>query len=582
MRVLALTSPARLPTTSPDPGLWWDAVAAAGCHELIRFSANEAWWRVICGDKPKKLILAPLGAMEAFGRRALWRSQDIALAEDGRAAGRALESLRTPAPFASAAAYVAALAPLARYLDDLNRAQGEIAVTVGSGPLERGVNYLDSVSIVAHSRLDTFLSKTIEEALASCPGDLGFVTFSLTGPEDLMTSLIAARLLRARNPGVHLCLVDHSNEHYSLLPHLESSRGALVFDGVFDSIVVSKDDRDDLIPALIEAAAEGRPVLGRATRSNVPGARPYTESRFAPPAPLPVFSPETILMTRLSARRCYWSRCAYCAHNNKYDDRGAPSQSDIPAALDRVSAFLAKGYGYINFTDEALSPGMLRGLALEIKRRGLTFNWVCRSKLELSHDAELFKLIAESGCREIQYGLETTSARVLKLMDKHVDGLDEGGMAKAFRAMTDAGVGVHLNLLAGFPGDTLADTKGSVEFLLREFPGLRGASFFVSAFTLLPDTPITKDPGRFGVSNVAVHGDLAQACTYDLDPLLAPAVAEIREALPGLDRRLHDELGWNGLADESTGRVLQFLYFGSGHGSIFKARADNPFACPKP
>lgn len=581
MRVLALTSPGRLPTSSPDPGLWWDAVAGTGRHELVRFSANEAWWRVICGERAKALILAPMGTLEGAGRRALWRSRNIALAEDGAAAGRSLESLKTPAPFASASAYLSALAPVARYLADLNRAQDEIYTYVEVGPHARGVNYLDSASVIAYSRRDTFLSRTIEESLAGCPRDIGFVALSPTNSEDLLTNIIAARVLRERNPGIHVCLVDHAFESHSLLPHMEALRDSGALDAVFDSVVVAKDERDDLVPALIDAAAAGRPIRGYVTRGAVPAAAPRAGLRHAPPAPLPAFSPGAIVVTRLSARRCYWSRCAFCAHNNKYDDRGVPSQADVPAALDRIEAFLAAGYGYVNFADEALSPTMLRALATEIKRRRLAFNWVCRSKLEVSHDAELFALIAEAGCREIQFGLETTSPRVLKLMDKHVEGLDEERMARAFRAMSDAGVGVHVNLLAGFPGDTLADTKGSVDFLIREFSRLRGTSFFISAFALLPDTPIAKAPERFGVRNIASGGDLAQAYTYDLDPGIGPGVQEVLAAVPGLARRLHDELGWSGLADEATGALFRTLYFGSGHGSIFKARPDNPFALPK-
>ncbi len=581
MKVLTLTTPSRLPTSSADPGLWWDAVAAGGRHELLRFSANEAWWRVICGEKTKELLLAPLGLLAGVQQRALWRSRNIALAEDGRAAGLALESLKTCRPFESAAAYVAALSPLARYLADFNRAQDEFAVDVVIGPKAREVNYQDSASVVAYSRRDTLLSRTIEESLSGCPKDVGFVAFSLTSPEDLLTILIAARLMRTRNPGVHLCLIDFGYEHYSLSPHLESLRAARTLDGVFDSIIASKDDRDDLVPALIEAAAEGRPARGYVTRAGVPGVRPLAASRGALPSPLPSFSPEPIIVTRLSARRCYWSRCAYCAHNNKYDDRGVPSQTEIPVALDRIEAFLAAGYRYVNFSDEALSPAMLRGLALEIKRRGVKFSWVCRSKLEHAHDEDLFALLAEAGCKEIQFGLETTSERMLRLMDKHVEGLDERAMSRAFRAMSDAGVAVHLNLLAGFPGDALADAKGSVDFVIREFPRLRGATFFLSGFALLPETPVSMTPERFGVRNISVGGDLAQACSFDLDPAIAPAVAEALEAIPSLSRRAHDELGWSGFADEAVGPTFRALYFASGHGAIFKARADNPFACPK-
>ena len=97
MRVLALTPPGRFPSVALDTGLWWDRVAAGGRHELLRFSANYAWWRVICSERFKKLALEPLSAIDRVKRRAEWRAQGIALAEDAKAASRSLDYDTNPA-----------------------------------------------------------------------------------------------------------------------------------------------------------------------------------------------------------------------------------------------------------------------------------------------------------------------------------------------------------------------------------------------------------------------------------------------------------------------------------------------------
>ena len=582
MRVLALTPPGRFPTTIADLGAWWDAVAETGQHEMLRFSANHAWWRAVCGAGMKEFVLQPLGRLDRLRRRALWRSRNIALKEDSLAAARALEALQTPAPYTTADNYINVIAPIACYLADLNRAQAEFAIDIAYGAHVRDLKYLDSATLVRYSRQDTILSRTIVAALKECPPDLGFVALSVTGLEDLLTSLIAARHLRARNANVHISLVDHGYENFSLHAHTPALRTAGTLDSIFDSIVVSKDERDDVVPALIAALGAGRVARGYLTRASLPDLQPSAPRRVSPPPPLPTFSPEPILVTRLSGRRCYWSRCSYCGHNNKYDDRGAPAHADIPTTLDRIEAFIAAGYSrYVNFSDEALSPSMLRQLARELERRRLTLNWVCRCKIERAHDAGLFAQIAKAGCKEIQYGLETTSPRMLKLMDKHVEGIDEPRIAQAFRDMAAVGIGVHVNLIGGFPGDSLADTEGSVDFIRREFANLRSASYFISAFTLLPDTPIAQEPERFGLSEITAHGDLAQAMTYQLRSDIAETTQAVMDAIPRLDQQLADALAWSRLADGPAGTMVMMLYFGSGHGALFKARADNPFADPK-
>jgi hypothetical protein len=54
----------------------------------------------------------------------------------------------------------------------------------------------------------------------------------------------------------------------------------------------------------------------------------------------------------------------------------------------------------------------------------------------------------------------------------------------------------------------------------------------------------------------------------------------VLENIPRLRQRLDDDLGWSQLAIKPGGALASELYFGSGHGSVFKARSDNPFANP--
>lgn len=580
MRVLALTPPGRFPSVALDTGLWWDRVAASGRHDLLRFSANYTWWRVVCSARFKALALGSLNAMDRIKRRAEWRAQGIALAEDAEAAGRSLDLLETTQTFRSAEDYIASLSGLASYLPALNLAQAEFRVSIAEGPAVNDLFYADSGPLVRYSEFDSLLAATVRAALDCCPDDVGFVALSISSPQDLLTALIAARVLRKRNPAVHISLVDHGYENFSLHAHIESLRKAMTLDSVFDTVIVSKDDRDDLVPALIDAIAEGRTIRGYLTRDSLPVRAPDPREMFHPPPPLPSFSPEPILWTRLSKRRCYWSRCTYCTQNAKYDDPRAPSRAEILRTLDRVEACIAAGYRYFYFSDEALSPSTLRLLAEQIDARGLKFRWACRCKLEKAHTPELFERLGKSGCYEILYGLETTSNRILKLMDKYVEGIDEPEIGEVFRAMEAAGIGIHVNLIGGYPGDTVEETRKSVDFLIREFSQRRGGTYVLNKFDALVETPIVQQPEKFGLARVLESGDIAQSYEFELDAEIRASTTEVFNEIPRLQRRLNDELGWSALANGPEGPLALELYFGSGHGAIFKSRADNPFANP--
>jgi hypothetical protein len=580
VRVLVLTSPGRFPTVVFDPGLWWGRVAAAGRHDLCRFSANYAWWRTLCSPRFKGVAMAPLGTLDRVRQQAEWWAQGIVLDSDAAAAGRSLSALMTPEPFLSASHYTGALAPLARYLADANRAQSEFAISAAAGPRVNDLDYTDSATLVRYSEHDSLLSRSIAVALEDCPADLDVLALNVTSPEDLLTALIVARHLRTRNPGIHISLIDHGYENFSLHAQIEPLRRAGSLETVFDTIIASKDARDDLVPALIDALAQGQTVAGFLTRASLQVAARIGAEEFYPPPPLPTFVPEPILWMRLSARRCYWSKCNYCTQNSKYENARAPARSEILTSLDRIEACIAVGYRYFYFSDEALSPSTLRLLADEIDRRRMKFYWACRCKLERAHNAELFDRLGRSGCYEILYGLETTSARVLKLMDKYVEGLDEARMAEVFREMEAAGIGIHVNLIGGYPGDTLVETRQSVDFLIRAFAKVRGGTYVLNRFAMLADTPIAGEPNRYGVARVSITGDLAQSHEFELMPHIASDTNPVLDDIERLRRLLDDDLGWSRLGVSPEGALATELYFGSGHGSIFKARSDNPFANP--
>ena len=52
-------------------------------------------------------------------------------------------------------------------------------------------------------------------------------------------------------------------------------------------------------------------------------------------------------------------------------------------------------------------------------------------------------------------------------MDKEVHGLDQDGVRRILDQANEAGIGLHISLMAGFPGDGPADAAASVSSSLR-------------------------------------------------------------------------------------------------------------------
>jgi hypothetical protein len=579
--VVAVIPPGRFPTVVHDPGNWW-AIAASEGHEPRRWSANSAWWRHLCSQAGADVVAAHSRGLGFGGRLRLRRA--------ARAAARGLEALTRPETFGREASYLAAVASLARYIRMLNAAASGISFGLDGGVEVDDLAYDSSAALVAAAEGDGPIADLIGGILDEAPfargRDRAVLLMNVTLPEDLFLGLALISGLRRAGSEFHACLIDHGHENFTLRPHLARLRGAGTLDRIFDTIVEAKDERDRLVPAVLRAlgaGAEPRGYLTSASPVLAPFLGPASElvprssaGAITRPPPVPTFMPEPVLVTRLSSRRCYWARCAFCIHNVKYDDRRVISTADVPAAVDGLETWLDAGYRIVTLNDEALAPPILAAVCDELERRQVhrrhpDFRWTCRSKLELGFGAELFRRLRAAGCVEILFGLESASERVRGLMDKTVAGLDTTRLLEIIRAAGAAGIGVHLNLIAGFPGETLEELTESLRFLVAALHDARFATYVVNEFVVFPATPVAEDPERFGIEIAQGTGDMPALIPHRPLDRWAREARWIRAKLPELRADLDQDLGWAGMTGSSDLAVARHLVFATGHGALFKA-----------
>ncbi|TBR21314.1 radical SAM protein [bacterium] len=554
MKVALLTVPGKFPTLLHDPGVLWSTASRHPGAEVTRLSANFEWWRLLCGATP---------------------------------AGDALEAFRSPEVFSSRRRYFAAVAELTGFLAAYNAGQTELSVDLFRGPAVRGLNYDDSGALAEYARRDTALSRGVAAALDRLDLSADVFLFSVTFPQDLLTAMVAARLIRERRGAdPYLCLADHGYENFSLHVHAPALEDSGHLAGFFDGIVLSKQERRTVLAHVLERLSAGVRLEGflHAEGLGLPKDAGFAAYPYVPSPPLETFAPKPVLWTRVSERRCYWSRCSFCVQNAKYDNPQPPSLGEVEGSLDKLSALAAAGYEYLVFSDEALSPSVLKALSEGILRRGLKLKWSCRCRIETSFTPEILARMREAGCYEILFGLESASARMLKLMEKHDKGLDLDAVRALWRRCDAAGIGVHITMIAGFPGDTPEDSALTADFVSEALRGVRHATFKLNYFSLFPDTPVFNAPERFGVLLGEGGGDMPMSYPYALTPELAAPMRAVEDLYPDLVERLYGRLGWTEFlrrhgGGEAVDKALH-LYFHTGHGTFFKTDAREVFGDP--
>ncbi len=194
------------------------------------------------------------------------------------------------------------------------------------------------------------------------------------------------------------------------------------------------------------------------------------------------------------AHGCYWHRCAFCDTSLDYIGRfKAPEASTVVDHMERVLEQTHRT-GF-HFVDEALPPKLLREVAEEILKRGLTVSFWGNIRFEKAYTAELCDLLAEAGMVAVSGGLEVASDRLLKLIDK---GVTIAQTIDACRHLRDAGIMVHTYLMYGFPTETLQETVDALETVRRMFDEGIVQSAFWHRYAMTCHSPSGLNPERYG------------------------------------------------------------------------------------
>jgi anaerobic magnesium-protoporphyrin IX monomethyl ester cyclase len=286
--------------------------------------------------------------------------------------------------------------------------------------------------------------------------------------------------------------------------------GALKLWDLFDSAIVYEGEVSLL--RLVEALERGQDLSvvpnlmyrdGHTVHVNE-----FKAPEAAPTLPNPDFegldldlylAPERVLPVSAS-RGCYWGRCAFC--NVGYGESCTFSER----RADQVAAemmILSQAYDtrHFFFSDEALSPRMLKRLSARLSEARADLCWTCCARFEPALDAELLVQMRQAGCRMVLYGLESGSQRVLDRMNK---GTRLETVQRILKDGAQAGIWNHIFFFFGFPGETEQDAQGTIRFFWSQRNVVH--SVCTGTFLLERHARVAEDPPAYEIARLIPSG----------------------------------------------------------------------------
>jgi len=198
------------------------------------------------------------------------------------------------------------------------------------------------------------------------------------------------------------------------------------------------------------------------------------------------FSPRKVLPLRFTYK-CYWNKCKFCTDNETHDCLNA--QYNIAQMIDYCIDNKQKVFDCIYFLDSAISAEILKFFCIKVCENNVKFNWGTNARFDLPFaNEEFIKLLSQSGCTFIKFGLESGSKRVLDLMNK---GIDLKVAANIINLCRKYNIFVHTYVMFAYPGETLEDRDLTRKFLMEEYS--HPDNYNCSEFILFGTAPVAKE-----------------------------------------------------------------------------------------
>jgi len=193
--------------------------------------------------------------------------------------------------------------------------------------------------------------------------------------------------------------------------------------------------------------------------------------------------------TLITSRGCPNS-CSFCASETMW---GRKVRFQTPENVENEIKQIIKDYGVHNFRFQddtmVLKRKRLEELCSRIKPLGI--RWRATTRVDHS-DKEMLELMADSGCEELGYGIESLSQAVL---DKNAKGIKLEDIPRALRNTREAGLKSRLFFIIGLPGEEKGYSQRLEEFLEKESPD----GVDISTMVLYPGTDLFNNPEKYGL-----------------------------------------------------------------------------------
>lgn len=168
------------------------------------------------------------------------------------------------------------------------------------------------------------------------------------------------------------------------------------------------------------------------------------------------------ITTMMTSRGCAFN-CYYCNSIERAKKVRFHSPEFVIKEIEEITKL---GIEDIIFFDENFTFNIDRveKICDLLIQKKLKIRWHCRSRADMKLDKKILKKMKDAGCRLIQFGVETGSHRLQKVINKHLD-LEK--VKNVIKLCKDVGILTYGNFMLGLPTETIKEMFDTINFAIK-------------------------------------------------------------------------------------------------------------------
>jgi anaerobic magnesium-protoporphyrin IX monomethyl ester cyclase len=193
--------------------------------------------------------------------------------------------------------------------------------------------------------------------------------------------------------------------------------------------------------------------------------------------------------------------CRFCQPVQKRMFGTIQRRRSVQNVIQEINMAVKAGMTNFIFLDDCFTYNKrwIDYFCTEIIQKNIVISWQCQSRADAAAiNVDSLKKMKEAGCRQINFGVESGSQKILDFLNKRLR-VDE--IIKAFRTCQDVGIKTHAFILIGSPMETRKDLAKTMDLVQKIKPD----SVFISRLTPAKGTFLYPFAVKHGIYNICSY-----------------------------------------------------------------------------